>query len=438
MHRRHLLKNVAVAPLGIALSGPALAATSDRQATAAMANIQTNLERWVGFGIKAAGGEGDNASGVWIANHLQDCGFAVQRQSLSVPCFLKEIATFTAAATTVEVIPQAVVVATTPAGIIGRIERVDPRLKVNVTPGSIALIELPFRRWSTATAPIIREAVVAAQRQGAAAAMLVTTGPAQGAVALNAPGDAPLFDIPVACIGAPDARAALAAAARGETGRLVVAGQSGRRPAFNVIARMERKAARTIVVSTPRSGWFTCAGERGPGIVTFLELARWAPLAFPRHNLLFTCNTGHEYENAGSEELLRAEAPDPAKVDLWLHLGAGFAARDWQDLGSGVRPLDVADPQRAVVTTRECESAARSAFADLAGLSDPFTSEDMQMGETGTIIRAGYRRTVGLLGGHRFHHHPNDDLRCVDARLVVPVIAACKRLLASAASRPGR
>jgi hypothetical protein len=36
-----------------------------------------------------------------------------------------------------------------------------------------------------------------------------------------------------------------------------------------------------VVVITPRSGWWACASERGPGIAAFIELARAAATASP-------------------------------------------------------------------------------------------------------------------------------------------------------------
>ena len=44
----------------------------------------------------------------------------------------------------------------------------------------------------------------------------------------------------------------------------------------NVIGRLDRGKARTIVVSTPVTSWFTSTCERGPGIAAFLATASLA------------------------------------------------------------------------------------------------------------------------------------------------------------------
>lgn len=422
--RRQLVVGSAMLP--IAFSASAKASSDARSAS--------ELAEYIDFGIKASGGPGDNACGNWIAAKLKAGGYTVERQAIEIPFFDVRLAEFRLGEHRADVIPQAIVVPTGPAGVKGPLVRVDPRLPVSVPRGSVAVVELPYRRWSTVTTPLIHDAISKAERDGAVAALIVTTGPTGGAIALNAPADKPSFTIPVACLAPRDALPLLRGCLTGETGRLTVDGKGGRRKAFNILGSLRRGRAKTIVVSTPRSGWLTCAGERGPGIVTWLELARWAPSALPGMNLLFSCNSGHEYENAGSEELVRSHAPAPADVALWLHLGAGFAARDWHEVGGDLRPLDAADPQRACVATDRTVEAARTAFRGLTGLDRPIVAAGMRQGETGTIIGAGYMKTVGLLAAHRFHHHRDDDARCVDTAMIEPVIAACKTLLLGAAA----
>jgi hypothetical protein len=109
--------------------------------------------------------------------------------------------------------------------------------------------------------------------RGALAAMLVTTGPTGEAIALNVSATKPGFQKPVAVLAPKDAAPFVAAATAGESATLIVDAEVGRRPAYNLIARLDRGAAKTLIVSTPRSGWFTCAAERGAGVAVWLSLA---------------------------------------------------------------------------------------------------------------------------------------------------------------------
>jgi hypothetical protein len=76
-----------------------------------------------------------------------------------------------------------------------------------------------------------------------------------------------------------------------------------------------------IIVTTPLTGWFTCAAERGTGLAMALQLA--TELA-EEHPVFFLGNTGHELDNYGVRRWL-AEALDllPQAV---VHLGASLAA----------------------------------------------------------------------------------------------------------------
>ncbi len=410
-------------------SVPALAAPDEPASQAA-----ADLDHYIGFGVKAAGGAGDNASGVWIEEQLGRAGYKVERQPFDAPFFDATRAELSVGAKTVPVIPQPIVVPTGDAGVSGRLVRVDPVAgAAGPLAGAIALVDLPFNRWSTALAKPIAETVRSALAGGAVAAMIITNGPTRKAIALNADGKAPMFDKPVAILAPDHAAPFLVAAAKGENATLHVTGKSGRRSAFNLIGKLDRGKGRWIALSTPRSGWFTCAGERGPGIAVWLALARWAPAALPGHDIAVLCNSGHEYEYLGAEKALDTAAPPPASTAFWLHLGANVAARDWQEMGGGVLlPLPSADPQRFLVTSPALVEHARRAFAGQSGLEMAYPAGQGSAGELTNILAAGYGTVAGIFGAHRLHHVAGDDSSCISPPLVDRVIAASKQLIMDA------
>jgi hypothetical protein len=162
----------------------------------------------------------------------------------------------------------------------------------------------------------------------------------------------------------------------------------------------------------------------------WLALARWAVRELAAYNVAFLCTSGHEYENLGSEHVLRDAAPPPDKVALWLHLGANVATCDWHELGAGAfLPLPSADPQRFLVTSPMLVAAARRAFAGLPGLEMAYPSDQGSAGELTNIIAAGYSRVAGIFGAHRFHHARTDDARCVSPALTGRVIESCKAMI---------
>ena len=232
-------------------------------------------------------------------------------------------------------------------------------------------------------------------------------------------------DVAVAVGLAKDAQPFIAAAAAGQTATLTVDGRGGRRKAFNVIGRLDRKAAQTVVVSTPRSGWFGCTAERGSGLAVWLSLAH-ALAASPRKlNVELVCTSGHEYEYLGGEFYLEEKlAPAPATTKLWVHIGASAAARDWHELGPVLRPLPSADPQRVLTATPDIVERVRVAFKGITGLEAVYSDKASAGGELTNVQAAGYATTIGLYGGHRYFHTRGDDLRCTSGELVQPVAAA--------------
>lgn len=427
--RREMLGGAVVSA---ALLGPAAQAAATTPTTTATAGdrVAADLDRYLGFGSMASGGPGDRACGEWIEAELQAAGYRTLRQPFEAPYFEATRAELAMPGTRTPVLPQAIVVPTGAAGTSGRLIRIDPRVPVgrDLT-GCIALIDLPHARWSSLLARPIATTLAALRTRGAAAAVLIPNGPTGKAIAFNARADAPIFDRPLAVLAPEAAGPWLAAAEQGVVATLTVDGTGGRRPAFNVIGRIERGAASWLVLSTPRSGWYGCAGERGPGVAAWLALARWAAHALTGVNVITLCNSGHEYEYLGAEHALSL-VPPPTQTRLWFHLGAAVAARDWHELGGGrLLALPTADPQRYLMASAPLVAAARMAFAGLPGLEAAYPANGNAAGELANIVAAGYS-AAGIVGAHRYHHTVEDDRRCVDPAWVRPVIAAAQRFLA--------
>lgn len=401
---------------------PAAAHAAASPADDAVATVAADLDRYIGFGSKQAGGPGDTACGEWLATELASLGFAVERQPVATPFFAPGRCELSTGAAKAEVWPQPIVVPTGTAGVTGPLVRIDGAGNAaGPLAGAIALVDLPFARWSTALAKPVRDPVTAAFAAGAKAAVVITNGPTGKVIALNADGRKPMFAGPVALLAPEDARPFLAAAIANAPATLILDGEGGRRPAFNFVGRIDRGAGRWLAVSTPRSGWFTCAGERGPGVAAWLWLARWASRHVRSHNLAFICNSGHEYEYLGASEAMKAIAPPPAATPFWLHLGANVGARDWHEITGA--PLPSPDPQRFLSVSPALLPLARTAFAGQAGLEAPYSSDTISAGEQVEILAAGYTNVAAVFGIHRRHHVATDDWRCVSPATVA---ATCR------------
>jgi hypothetical protein len=420
--RRGVLQGAGLASLpATALAG---AAASDTE------GLQSLLERYLSFGDKASGGPGDEACAAWLEHELTAAGYASRRQPFDVPYFEVRQATLSCGDARATVIPQAIVAPTGPRGVSAplRLARDDTDLA-----GAIALVLLPYKRWVSFSDPQAARPVADAVQRGAVGVVLVTTGPTSEAIALNVSTHKPAVEKPVAILAPKDAAPFVAAAKAGQTATLTLDGAGGgnaRRRAANLIARLDRGAAKTAVISTPRSGWFGCAAERGSGLAVWLSLARWLASANHRVNLEFLATSGHEYDYVGGEHYLAEAAPPPASTALWVHIGASAAARDWHEIGPKLLPLPSADAQRVMTATADRLDGARRAFRGVGGLEAVYLADKaMAGGELSNVMAAGYRSAIGLYGAHRYFHTRADDMTCVSGELVWPVLAAYRAAL---------
>ncbi len=421
MDRREALQWFGAAPLlllpgaGRAQGAPANAASRD-------------LERYIALGSKASGGPGDTACGEWLGEELAAAGYRVERTPFDVPFFEPQRTTLTTGATTVPVIPHAIVVPTPSEGVTGPLFRLDPQAPAPIPQSALVIVDLPRQGWSSATAPLIGKALALAEKAGACGVVLLTNGPTGEAVALNAHDDQPMSRLPTACLAPDDARTFLAGAERGAPGTLTLMGRGGRRPAFNIAGRRNVADARgTVIVSTPRSGWFTCAAERGPGIAVWLDLLRWTASAKLPLNLIFSAHAGHEYENLGlRHQLLRL--PKPQEIDVWLMFGAGTVTREARIVGGKAVPLAAPGARSCTVTDRT-EAIARAAFTGWTGWSDPSFSNSGGASEAGTAIDAGHTSVIGFNGANPLHHVASDTGSLVDGSLIAPFADACRTLI---------
>jgi hypothetical protein len=432
--RRTFLGAGAVLPL----AATAARAAGPDETPPSAAGIEADLLRYVGHGEKRAGGAGDAACGEWLSGELEKAGFAVERQTFSAPFFEATRVELTSNGRTVPAYPQPIVRTTGPDGVTGPLVRVDAAGRfAGSLDGAVALVDLPHARWSTLLARPVRAPVEAAFAAGARAVVIITNGPTGKVIALNADGREPMFAGPVALLAPAQAADLLADAWLRREATLVIDGSGGRRPAFNFVGRINRGKGRWLAVSTPRSGWFTCAAERGPGVAAWLDLARWAPAALPDHDLAFVCNTGHEYEYLGAAEAMKEIAPPVEATDFWLHIGANVAARDWHELPGSMSPLPGVDSQRFLSLSPDLVPLARSLFSGQPGYEAPVSSAVLAAGELEEVIKAGYAPAAGVFGIHRFHHTADDDQRCLNVPATVAATEGFRRLLRAVATTSG-
>jgi hypothetical protein len=389
--------------------------------------IQRILEEHAAFGSKRSATPGDLKTADWISARLRKLGYRVDSHDFPAPFLVERSVRISCEGMTLPLFPQTPAATTGVKGVTGRLALIRNTVDAANTKGKIALLVLNSARHAALGkgAGGIGGTIQAAASAGALGVVIVTTGPSGEAILLNAAEDQ-VMPVPVAIMAPKQSAAFQQAAAAEAEATFTLDGDATHRNSTNIIGRLER-GNRWIVISTPRSGWFDCVGERGTGTAVFLELAEWAANRYPNHSIHLVNAGAHEYYFAGSHKVMDL-APPPASTDIWVHIGATVAARDADESGPTLRMLDTADPQRSVMATTNMTAAVAEGFRGIRELerAQPVRAD---AGELSVFTDRGYSRCFAVLGLHRWLHTTADTIERVDARLVTPVLEAHKRTI---------
>jgi hypothetical protein len=195
-------------------------------------------------------------------------------------------------------------------------------------------------------------------------------------------------------------------AQQGQTVRVSIKGTFKNVTARNVYGTIG-KGEQYVVVSTPISGWFSCGGERGPGIATWLALAKWAAAKKLPYTFVFTGNSGHELGGWGAKAFLDEGAPPINKTKLWVHLGAGIATLSWQATPNGLVKQNTVDANRNFFYSPSVAATFVPAFSKVAG--NKYRIQERAGGELVYVIEKGYPHVAGAAYSHPYFHMKSDD-----------------------------
>jgi hypothetical protein len=242
------------------------------------------------------------------------------------------------------------------------------------------------------------------QEAGALALVLPRRDPAGEITVLNAQRiDAP-YKLPVLQVSGNAARTLSSAVFLGTEATIEIDADRLRSNALNVVATLPGADpdAEPVGIMTPRSGWFTCASERGGGIAILLGLAD-ALAAMPdrRRTVHLVASSGHEINHYGLSAYLEQRSGIERQAIGWLHLGA--------NIGTSTGPV------RAESDNPELHELAEQAL-ERAGAR--FEMIDVRGGEALNISKAG-GRYISFRGANDYFHSPNDVFDTAsDAQLV--------------------
>ncbi len=363
-------------------------------------------------GDHRTGTDVDRVSGEWLLAQVRDAGLDPAAETFSLSRIDPVAGSVSAADRRADGLPLFDGAFTTAEGVKGRLGLV----------GADAEIGLAEAAPNASAAGLVGEA----RRQGKhRAIVLITRGGRPGLCPNNAESFLHPFGPPVIQVSS-EARPWLAGLA-GKKAEVTVVAQVKRTPAeaFNVTAAIQGsdRSLPPLVVMTPRSGWWTCASERGGGIVCWLEVMRALSKSKPARDVLFVASSGHELGQLGIEIYASRRPNLVNKARAWIHFGANIGAA--QDEGNTIQ---ASDDEMESLLAKPMEAAGFAIDRRVPRGTAPG-------GEAGVIHRGG-GRYMSLIGRNALFHNPADrgpeavDLKAI-ARFAEVFIGIASRLSAA-------
>ena len=189
--------------------------------------------------------------------------------------------------------------------------------------------------------------------------------------------------------------------------------------AFNVTTRIDGQnpALLPLIVMTPRSGWYSCASERGGGIACWLELMRRLRGSRLVRDVLFVASSGHELGHLGIDAFVgrrpgyRSEnrGLDPSRCQHRCrnttrnHRTASDESPERRHatpvMGQGTT-IQASDEEFEVILSR-------AMMAVNLGIARRNPRGTVPGGEAEVVHRGG-GRYVSVIGSNALFHHPAD------------------------------
>lgn len=229
------------------------------------------------------------------------------------------------------------------------------------------------------------------------AIVFLTRGGRPGLCPSNADNFLNPFGPPVVQVSGEEAGILNDAAARRAAVTVIAEAKRTTAKASNVTAAIHgaNRALPPLVIMTPRSGWWTCASERGGGIACWLELIRGLQETKPARDILFVASSGHEIGYRGIQVYTERRPELIKQSRAWIHLGANIGAA--QQPGN---TLQASDDEMEALLAKGMTKAGLP-------INRRVPRGTVPGGEAGVVHRGG-GRYMSLIGANALFHNPAD------------------------------
>lgn len=390
---------------------------SAAQSQARERRIERLIQAYSDQGVHRTATDVDRASANWLRDQVRQLGVDASLEPFSI----NRVDPVTAAAIVdgrrIEGVPLFDAAFTDQKGVHGRLGALNSDASIGVT----ELVP------NAAAAGALGEARKRNQHQ---AIICITRGGRPGLCPSNADSVVQPFGPPALQVSDEHAAWLLDQAQRGAEATVFAYVRRTPATAFNVTATLAGadRSLPPLVVMTPRSGWYTCASERGGGIACWLEVMRDLRNAKRLRDVMFVASSGHELGHLGINAFVDNRPGIVSRSVGWMHFGANIGAAQ----GPSAPPTGnqtTALPASASVSRARGNTIQSSDDAMQRVLEEALKAHDLPVGvrmphdrvpggEAEAIHRGG-GRYVSVIGSNLLFHNPADrGSAVIDARVI--------------------
>jgi hypothetical protein len=346
--------------------------------------IATLIREYEGQGFHRTGTSADNASGDWLCDQVRKAGLSPTQEPFPFERVDLRESVLIVGERRIEGVPLFDGAFTDPQGVRGRLGGLERGSEIGVTNMSV----------NAAAAGPLGEARRANRHR---AIVAVTRGRRPGLCPSNADSFQQPFGPPVLQVSSREAAWLTEQIRQGPEARLILHAARTSASAFNVVASIEGNGPNPspLVVMTPRSGWFSCASERGGGIACWLEIMRALRTTRLGRPVVFVASSGHELGHLGINAFISRRAGVVTSAVGWLHLGANIGA--------------ATDPSNTIQASDDRFEATLASAMAASGLGiDRRNPRGTIPGGEAEAVHRGGGRYVSMIGGNGLFHNPDD------------------------------